>query len=124
MTIAEATRKWFIGEWVIRDALKKGKIQGAVKKPCAKGQAWYIPDDAPNPIPMDGSSQAFVRQPRYEDVSDPVRFVRLNCNAQSIRWMARMLGITPKDVRDLYDQVLREGGDDFGGDEELEGSVL
>lgn len=122
MTIAETARKWFVGEWVVRNALLKGKIPGAVKVQGAHGLVWFIPGDAPDPIPpaISGSNGA---QPKYTNVSDPVRFVQFNCNTQSIRWIARMLGITTQDVRDIYDQILREGGDDFAGEEELERSV-
>lgn len=119
MNAREAAKKWHCDETIVGKWLRNGLVPNAVKETWRCGLRWNIPDDAPCPV---SAYKPGVRAD-FMDTSDPVRFVKLNSIEKSIKWIARQLGVSTMEVRELYEQVLREGGDVFGGEEELEGSV-
>lgn len=45
LTVKDVAAKWAVSEVRIRQYLKEGRIEGAVKV----GRDWVIPDDAPRP---------------------------------------------------------------------------
>lgn len=111
MTFNEATAKWRVSGDALRAALHNGLVPGARFVSNGRGRQWYIPDDASSPCPEKETCYGFSG-PAYAfyDTSDPLHFVRMNANSQSIKWIAKTLGISTMDVREMYEQVLREDG--------------
>lgn len=114
MTIKEAAQKWHCTESVALKAVKSGDVKGAAKVRGRHGPEWNVPEDAPCPIASFNGIKTPGTLPTYTDTSDPEKFVRLNGNTKSIKYLAQVLGVSPIQIRSIYDRMLREGGVDFG----------
>lgn len=116
MTVSEAAKKWHCTEYMALKAVRSGTVAGAAKVSSRYGPRWDVPEDAPCPIASFDGTKTPGMLPSYADISDPVKFVRLNANTESIRYLARQLGVSTGQVRSIYDQVLKEGGGSFDAD--------
>lgn len=102
MTVQQAMARWGCGETMVRNALRQGLVPGAHRPSNGKSSPWVIPDDAPNPIP-----NMRKRKP-MDDTRYHVAYVQANSGLKSIREIANNLGITPDDVRRIYDTIFAE----------------
>ena len=114
MTTYEAAKKWDRNPHLIARWIKRGRIPATMVRRENGHVGWEIPDDTPCPesrkLTKGCGYPSEAAEKRVLLVSGRQGYVAKYAGMFSIRHMAQFLGITPAEVRAIYDDIVSNGG--------------